>query len=93
MKDIEINLNKLYSPNKPDITDIEEYCNKIRNQLSNLNLREINILITGTAPIWMYIKIVLFLEPYVNSIQLYDKTTGRTLPISSITDKFFTINT
>lgn len=29
----EINLNKLYSPNKPDFTDIGEYYYKIRFQL------------------------------------------------------------
>ena len=86
----EINLNKLYSHNKPDFTDIGEYYDKIRNQLSNLNLRELDILITGTGPNWLLLKIVLFLEPFVNSISLYDKTSGRTISISSIKEKFFT---
>lgn len=86
----EINLNKLYSPNKPDFTDIGEYYYKIRNQLSNLNLRELDILIIGTGPNWLLLKIVLFLEPFVNSISLYDKTSGRTISISSIKEKFLT---
>ena len=86
--EVTINLNKLYSPNKPDFTDIGEYYDKIRNQLSNL--RELDILITGTGPNWLLLKIVLFLEPFVNSISLYDKTSGRTISISSIKEKFLT---
>ena len=91
MKNIEINLNKLYSPNKPDITDIEEYYKKIRFQLDNINLKDIDILIVGTGPLWLTVKIVLFLEPYVNSISLLDKTNNRTIPISSVSNKFFNI--
>ena len=91
MKDIEINLNKLYSPNKPDLTNIGEYYEKIKIQLSGLNLKDVDILLTGTAPIWLTVKIVLFLEPYVNSISLLDKINNRTIPISSVSNKFFNI--
>ena len=89
--EVTINLNKLYSPNKPDLTDIEEYYKKIRFQLDNINLKDIDILIVGTGPLWLTVKIVLFLEPYVNSISLLDKINNRTIPISSVSNKFFNI--
>lgn len=86
--EVTINLNKLYSPNKPNFADIEEYYKKIRFQLANINLKDIDILITGTGPLWLTIKVVLFLDPFVNSISLLDSTNNRTIPISSIQDKF-----
>lgn len=86
----EINLNKLYSPNKPDLTDMWEYYDKIRQWLIDINLREVDIVISGTGPFWLLIKVVLFLEPFVNSISIKD-SVGKITSISSIKEKFHRI--
>lgn len=86
MKRIEINLNKLYSHNKPDLTNMGEYENKIREQLINEELKSLDIILIGTSPIWLTIRIVLFLENYVNSISIKKE---KEIVICNKQNKFF----
>jgi len=61
-KFLEINLNKLYSPEKPDLSEWVTYKGRLAEQLpDNTNLRETIVLLTGTAPIWLLRKSTEFL--------------------------------
>lgn len=68
MGNLTINLNKLYAPDKPYFECMELYEDKIKNLLKDIDYKEVNIVITGTGPLWLMIGVITYLIPWVASI-------------------------
>ena len=66
-----LNFQRLYSGEKPDPEEVENYCNKALEYIpKKQNGLKVAVLLTGSAPLWLAIKVCLTLVPKVDEVLL-----------------------
>lgn len=67
---VELNLNRLYSPEKPDPTRILEYIDKAMMIIGYDHHEEAIVTMTGTAPLWLSNNLSASLRPWVEKLEI-----------------------
>lgn len=62
-----INLNRIYQNEAPNFDNLDEYKRRVTLTLPN-ETKDLHVVFTGTAPVWLLTRMGTFLSPFVWAI-------------------------